>query len=332
MHSWRKAAWCGFLGSRERMSWAYGTWCGQSMCRAWAVRRRRPTAPSGAAGRVRRMPVAGGEHEVGGGHAGEQGDLGVPAVGGERGAVAELVAAVAFGDLLFRDVEGDAAAFGLQLFAQAPDVAQQRHGFLGAAVVDGPLHAFVVELGAAADGGAGHAGGHGAPLGVEVERPQDGGAGLAGEQAGGALAEHGGVQGDLFVGEVERGDAAVGLGVEGAAGRDVRGDVGDGVADPVAAVAAREVHRLVEVDGGRWVDREEGDVGGVPAARFRRVRGRRGSFRLREGVGREGPGDVQGRTQFTQCGTQRGLGCAGHTEMTAGHAPSVGRGGDVGTP
>ena len=30
---------------------------------------------------------------------------------------------------------------------------------------------------------------------------------------------------------------------------------------------------------------------------IRRVRGRRGPFRLREDVGREGPGDVQGRTQ-----------------------------------
>ncbi|WP_258044188.1 hypothetical protein [Streptomyces sp. SM11] len=32
-------------------------WCGQSMRRAWAERRSRATAPSGAIGRVRRMPV-----------------------------------------------------------------------------------------------------------------------------------------------------------------------------------------------------------------------------------------------------------------------------------
>ena len=36
---------------------AYETWCGQSMRSARAVRRSRPTAPSGAAGRVRRTPV-----------------------------------------------------------------------------------------------------------------------------------------------------------------------------------------------------------------------------------------------------------------------------------
>ncbi|TXS35286.1 hypothetical protein EAO77_37165, partial [Streptomyces sp. t39] len=57
VHSWRKAAWRGSPGSRERTSAAYETWCGHSIRRAAAERRSRDTAPSGAVGRVRRMPV-----------------------------------------------------------------------------------------------------------------------------------------------------------------------------------------------------------------------------------------------------------------------------------
>lgn len=57
MHSWRNAAWLLLAGSRERTTAAYATWCGQSMRSASADRLSRATAPSGATGRVRTMPV-----------------------------------------------------------------------------------------------------------------------------------------------------------------------------------------------------------------------------------------------------------------------------------
>ncbi|CAM5352766.1 hypothetical protein SNARM312S_07438 [Streptomyces narbonensis] len=272
---------------------------------------------------------AGGGHEVGGGHAGEQRDLGVPAVGGERRPVGEGVRVVALDDLLLGDAEGDPAALRFEGLAEPSDLAEEREGLLGRAGVDLPLHARVVELGAAADEGAPDVGGDPAALGVEVDAPEERGAGFAGEEAGGALGEDGGVEGDLAVGEVEGEDPPVGLGVERGAGCDEGGDVGDGVVDAVAAVGPPgQVHGLVEVGGGGRVDREERQVGGV-------VRGKpgvlRGGLGLGEDRGREGRGDRELGTECAQGGPQRSLGCAGHVDVAAGHGPSVWRGVGCGT-
>lgn len=219
------------------------------------------------------------DHEVGRGHACEQRDLGVPAVGGERGAVFEAVHAVPLDDLLLGDVERDPAALDLQLLPQQPDVLEQRRRLLGGARVDLPLHPRVVELGPAAYQRPPHLGRDRAAFGVEVELPEQRGCGPVGQQAGRGLAEHGRMERDLLVREVQRLYAAVCLGVERAAGCDEGGDVGDRVVHPVAPAAAGEVHRLVEVDGARRVDGEERDVGGVGLGQ---ARGPGGGFRLGE--------------------------------------------------
>lgn len=181
----------------------------------------------------------------------------------------------------------------------------------------------VVELRAAADQGPGHVGVDGPPVAVQVDPPQRGRAGLAGEEAGGSLGEDRRVEGDAVVGEVEGGDPAVGLGVERAARPDVRGDVRDGVVHPEAVPTALQVHRLVEVRGGGRVDGEEGQVRGVLVGR--QVRGPRRLGRLREHLGREGAGQAELGAQRPQGGPERAVGCTGHTQVAAGHGPSVGR-------
>lgn len=269
------------------------------------------------------------QHQLGRGHAREEGDLRVPAVGGERGAVGEFVRAVALGDLLLGDVEGDAPAGHFLLFAEEPDVLEEGERFLGGARVELLLDGLVVELGAAADEGAADVGGRGAAVRVQVDRPQDGRGSLVREQARGPLAQHRRVEGDLAVREVEGRDPAVCLRVQETAWYDESRDVGDGVPHAVAVRAAGQVHRLVEVGGRRRVDGEEGDVRRV----VRRKRGFAGGpFRLGEHLRPEGLGYVEFGAQCAQRGPQGRLGCAGHTYLAAGHTASVWRGGTGGTP
>ncbi len=204
-----------------------------------------------------------GEHQVGGGHAGEQGDLGVPAVGGERGAVAEFVGVVALDDLLLGHVEGDAAALDLQPLARLADVLEQRERFLGGAGVDPPLHGRVVELGPAADQRPADVDGDRTAVRVQVERPQHRGPRHVRQQTRGALAQQRRVQRGLLVREVEGGDPPVGLRVQRPARGHEGGDVRDGVPDPETAPPTGQVHRLVQVHRRGRVDGEEGDVGRV---------------------------------------------------------------------
>ncbi len=96
---------------------------------------------------------------------------------------------------------------------------------------------------------------------VHVHRPDERGTQLAGEQAGRALGQLGRVEPRVPVGGVERHAAPVRLLVERASGRDERGDVGDGVAHPVAGAASLDVECLVEVHRLGWVDRDELDRG-----------------------------------------------------------------------
>lgn len=239
-----------------------------------------------------------GEHEIGRGHPGEQGDLRVPAVGGERGAVGEFVRPVLLDDLLLGHVERDAAALHLEALAEQPDDPQQRERLLRRPVVDPPLYVRVVELGAAAYEGTVYVDRLRTAVRVEVDGPQHGRAGLVREQAGGTLGEPGRVQRDLLVREVQGRHAAVDLGVQGAAGCDERGDVGDRVPDTEASLAARQVHRLVEVVGGRRVDGEEGDVRRVAGGQAGWPRGFLKHF------GREALGHVELGTQCAQGGPQ----------------------------
>lgn len=160
-------------------------------------------------------------------------------------------------------------------------------------------------------------------VGVQVELPEQGRAGLAGQQAGGVLAEPGRVQRDAVVGEVEGLDAAAGLGVDRAAGADEGGDVGDRVVHPVAAAGpAGQVHGLVEVAGAGRVDGEEREVGRVVLRQPRRLGGPLG---LREHGLRPLGTDLQAGAQLGQFGVDPGRVGGFDAQFSAWHAGSVGR-------
>ena len=100
------------------------------------------------------------------------------------------------------------------------------------------------------------------------------GRGPSGQQARRALGEHGRVQRHRAVGQVDGLAAPAHLGVERAARRDDRAEVGDGVVHPEPVAAPGDAQRLVEVLGTRRVDGHQLDVGGVdpPVPRRRRAR------------------------------------------------------------
>ena len=157
-------------------------------------------------------------------------------------------------------------------------------GGVGAAV-GGGLSLGVGEGGGGADQRAGEAVGADVTVGIEGEADGDGGAVGAvderAEVAGEAVREHG----DDAVGEVGGVAAAAGLAVEGAAGADVGGDVGDGDPDDVAPGVLRVVvgvgeDGVVVVAGVGGVDGDEGERAQVLAlAEGQRARG----FGLGEG-------------------------------------------------
>ena len=201
------------------------------------------------------QPDAAVDHQRRGGHAGQQGDLRVPLLGGELGAELQLPPVALDRDLLLGQRQRHPAARGLAREPELADLLEQHQRLVGRAVVDGLLDAGVVEL---------RAGPHPRALDVDVgalaglvdlDRPEQRRADLVGQQRRRALGERRRVQRHLRVGAVERHPALVGLEVDRVAGRDERRDVGDGVVDDVPVAVALEVHRLVEVpraSAGRW--------------------------------------------------------------------------------
>src|SRR6266508_1640718 len=201
-----------------------------------------------------------------------------------RGAQHETPAAAGGLDLLFGDRWVDGAADEAALDEQRTDLGQQRDRLgQGTAACVG-LHAGVVELRAAADGGARHVDRDGVAGGVEVDRPHHGGAYLVGQQARGALGERAGMQRHVAVGQVHRLAPAPRLVGERTPRRDVRGDVGDRVVHAIpAAGAARQAHRLVQIHRRRWINGDERERGVVGTGQRRRSRGHPVRFRLRRG-------------------------------------------------
>ena len=226
--------------------------------------RRRARARGFGRGLGAQDPGAGAEHERGRGHAREQRDLRVPVLGRNRHAVADGPRAVLVDDLLVGDREAHPAARALERQAALADLAQQRGDVRG--------HVVVGVLGDAADLGARDVGRDERSGRVEVERPQDGRAPHAREQARRALGEHGRVQRRVLVRRVDGDRAAVGLAVEGARARHEGAEVGDRVPHAVAAVAALDVERLVEVARPGRVDRHERQVDAVAPRRGGRRR------------------------------------------------------------
>ena len=168
-------------------------------------------------------------------------------------------------DLLLGQRQRHPAPGGLPVQPQLADLLEQPQRLGRGAVVDLPLRGVVVELGAGA---------HQGPLDrdvgalaglVDADRPQQRRPVLVGQQRRGVLGEHRRVERHLGVRAVERLPAAVRLLVDRVAGRDEGGDVGDRVVDDVAVAVPLEVQCLVEVAGGRRVDREQLEVGAVQA-------------------------------------------------------------------
>jgi hypothetical protein len=224
------------------------------------------------------------QHQGGGGHAGEQGDLGVVLLDGQRRPQDQLPTVAVLLDLLLGQGQVDRAAIGCAAGQQRTQLGQQRDRLGCGARVDVRLQAGVVELGPAAhprslQGDAGDL-----AVGVQVDGPQHRGAVRVGQQAHRALAEHRRVQRNLAVREVDGLAANPRLGLKRAARPHVGGDVGDRVAHPIAAGPAGELHRLVEVARGGRIHRDERDVGAVDA---RRCDAGRGLLRLPHRVGRE---------------------------------------------
>ena len=268
---------------------------------------------------------AGREHQLGGGHAGQQGDLGVEVLDRQRAAVGEPVAAVAGDHLLLGDGEADGAARALALDQQRADLGEQREPLVGARV-QRPLGARVVQLLAAADEGAADVEAGPLAVAVEVDRPQHRRPVPGGQQARGALGEQRRVQRCLGVGQVAGEHAGVGLGVERAAGRDEGRDVGDGVVDAVAAVAPLERDRLVEVHRAGGIEREERDRPAVLGGQCGRLGGRLG---LGEHRRCERPGNVELAPDRREARAQD-AGLVGDTDQAAhGRGPYVTRAGGL---
>ena len=133
----------------------------------------------------------------------------------------------------------------------------------GAAVVDASLRLLVVELLPGADACSLDRDVGALPGGVDLDRPEQGGTLLAGQQRAGRLGDRLRVERDLGVGTVERLATTVRLLVDRVPRRHERGHVGDGVVDDVAVAGPLEVECLVEVHGRRRVDRDELQVGAV---------------------------------------------------------------------
>ena len=222
------------------------------------------------------------DHDPGGAHAGEQGDLGVVLLGGHGHAVGEPVAgrAGALGglgglgvtrrrrlpcylccfcrlghldDLLGRG-HADAAAGGLPLQTQTADLGQKlgqvgRH-LLGQGVlpVNGVLDLGVAKARPRAHEGPLDAGGDDLTALVKVDGPQAGRALGVLKQGGGAVGEDLGVQGRGGIGGVDGLAAATQLSVQGAAGGDEGGQGGDGVVD---SVGGRRLGGVPGPPGGR---------------------------------------------------------------------------------
>jgi hypothetical protein len=151
-------------------------------------------------------------------------------------------------------------------------------------LVERLLHTGVVELCGAPDSRAPHVDGPDVGVRIEIDSPQHRGSHLVREQAGGALAEHGGVQRNSHVGEVQRLAATVCFEIDWAARRDERGDIGNCVTDEVSGAGTRDMHRLVQVSAAERVDRHQWDIGGVLIGQLDRFGA---ALRILDHVGRE---------------------------------------------
>src|SRR5262249_17276738 len=138
-------------------------------------------------------------------------------------------------DLLLGNGKVDRAAVEAALDEQAAQLGQERDRLVQRAGTDRGLHTDVVELGPAAHDPTVDVNGDSLSITAEVDGPQHGWAELVREQARCAFAERERVQRYRAVGQIDRLAPLPRLGFEGPTERHEGGDIGDRVADPVAA-------------------------------------------------------------------------------------------------
>ena len=186
-------------------------------------------------------------HQLGGGLTCHQRDLSVPALDRQRRPVRQLVAVRPLAGLLLGEGQRNPAAARLALLAEAADLAQQLQRLGRGAVVERTLDARIVELLAAADEGSAHLDLHAFTARVDLHRPEERRACLAGEKAACALGELRRIQARVRVGRVQGLATGVRLDVHRPARGHKGSHVGDRVTDAVAPAVPLEVKRLVEV-------------------------------------------------------------------------------------
>ena len=170
-------------------------------------------------------------------------------------------------DFLAGEVQGDGVPAGGAGLEEFPHRGQVGDGGVEGARVVGGLGFLVGEAGPRVHGGPGYGVVGPGAGGVEVDGPQDGGAGGVGEKTSLVLGQRWRVQTDGLVGEVNALATAERFGVEGTTGGDEGRGVGDSVVHAIAFVVKHgDAHGLVEVHGPGRVDSDERNVGGVNAA------------------------------------------------------------------
>ena len=215
-------------------------------------------------------------HQPRRGHAGQQRNLFVPVLDRQARAERQAPAAVDHVDFLLGQRQADAATIALALGAQLADPAQHVPHRVALACIDVALHAGVVELGAAAHAGAPHVDGGDLAAAIQFDRPQQRRSHLVGQQRGGILGQHFGVQRDLAVRPVQRFAAPVCLAIDRIASLHEGGDVGDGVMHQETLAVLLHMHRLIEIARVRRIDGDQRQRGAIQRGQARICRSRRG--------------------------------------------------------
>ena len=207
-------------------------------------------------------------HELARTHAGKKGDLRVEVhnliarLGDQfENSLAGLGGGLLHGLGGHAQVDGGAAQ--ARRLAQGADLGQKRDGRMQTACHEIGVDALVIEAGAGLDKGALDVEGGYLAGGVELEGPEDGGAGCIGKQAGGVLRQGCGMQACGLIRQVDGLAALEALDFQRRARRDERHNISDGVVDGVAGGGGLDVDGLVQVHGAGRVDGHQRDVARV---------------------------------------------------------------------
>ncbi len=188
------------------------------------------------------------EHQGRGCHPRHERELGVPFLHGQRAATLDRIGAVLGAhDLFIGQVQARSPPRRRSCSIRRAPISGSSAAGPSSAEIERHLGRGVVELGARADRRALQTEGRDHAGGVEGEGPHQCRSIDIGEQRRAILAQDARMQGDRAVSGVQGLSAPPSLGVDGATWDDEAGDVGDRVANRVAAAVAREMKRLIEV-------------------------------------------------------------------------------------